>query len=220
MCRVCGRQHGGWRAAGRRRPAATEPREPTRGAVLNELGEPPGVAVVRAAGFAVYALDGEIGHGGKLSSSARENETITSVSISHRVRTTGPAREVKVMSWPADRDHERDPMSIAVSGLSGVLFSEAEQSPEMWELSDEARDLRRDRNVRLVRERAERAVRTTVQVCVEGDDATFAVASDEQGVWSAASVVDEVYVRIVGRGLEPSAIRLKTITDPDAFFSS
>jgi hypothetical protein len=220
MCRVCGRQHGGWRAVGRRRPGAAERSEPRREAVLNELGEPPGLAVVRAAGFAVYALDGEIGHGGKLSSVARENETITSVSISHRVRSAGSAREVKVMSWPAGRDHEREPISIAISGLSGLLFNEAEQSPEMWELSADARDLRRERNVRLVGERAQRATRTTVQVCVDGTDVTFAIASDDQGAWSAASVIDDVQVRIVGRDLEPSALRLQTITDPEAFFSS
>ena len=219
VCRVCGHQHGGWRAAGRRRPSAAERADSTRDNVLDELQPPSGVAVARAAAFAVYALDAETVHDGKLSASSRENGTITSVSISHRIRTRGPARDVKVTSRPADRDLEPDLTSIAVSGLSGLLFNEAEQNPEMRELSPEARDLRRERNVRLVRERAERAARATIEVCVDGRDATFAIARDEQGAWSAASVIDDVYVRIVGRDLEPSGLRLQTITDPDAYFS-
>jgi hypothetical protein len=160
---------------------------PSAGAttVRDELEAPGGLAVVRAAAFAVYALDGETVHGGKLSASARENGTITSVSISHRIGTLGPARDVTVTSRPADRNPELDPTSIAVSGLSGLLFNEAEQNPEMWELSIEARDLRRQRNVGLVRERAERAARATVQVCVDGSDASFAFVRDEQGAWSA-----------------------------------
>jgi hypothetical protein len=220
VCRICGHQHGGWRAAGRRRSSEAEDAASKRDTALDELEEPSGPAVVRAAAFAVYALDMEAVRAGKLAGSARENGTIGSVSISHRIRAAGPPGDVKVTSRPVDRDHQPDPTSIALSGLSGLLFNEAEQNPEMWELSTEARDLRRERNLPLVRERAERAARTNVRLPVDGDDVTFAVARDEQGAWSAASVIDGVQLRIVGRDLEPSVLRLQTITDPDAYFSS
>jgi hypothetical protein len=222
VCGTCGHQWGGWTDTGRRRPGVKNDREQRdRRGLKDELDSD--AEIVRRAQFQVYGLSPELASSRCVSKSGGENSTITTVEISHDVGVGKHPVEICVSSAASPDHGRRDDVSRAAGALAGQLWAdliELGRDDGLFALSREARSLRLEELRSEAHDRAARAGRRQVEMSVDDKRVQFALVCEESGRWCASAVLRDVAVTVASDTLEPAAVHLVGIKDPDSFFST
>jgi hypothetical protein len=216
VCRVCGRQEGGRRSAGRRRD---RPERATR-----PHAHPPGLSddpkpaeVVAATAFDVYALDTAIGGRGQPGGWSWGDQAINEVSIEHTIAAGGLRTTVEVTS--SANDEKRDLRATAVAMLESELLTAALLQLNRSS-SDGAFALAGNAAAREAAGAAQQADVREIELPVASTNLRFTIASTNEPRWVAAAHTAGTQILIKGTTAQPDDMRLILLSDPETYFAA
>jgi hypothetical protein len=182
-------------------------------------------AIVANAGFAVYAIDANLGERSRVNRWGTEGEQDGPASFTHVVVSTRISRRealgtVSVSSSPVDPVHATDSSSEAESGLASVLLDDAMRAGKWQAMPAIERDQGLTEMLDKVGEQAARSESSEVDVTVDGRTVTFALARDIAGAWCAAKDLESVVVKITSHQVDPLShqLALVRIVEPSIYF--
>jgi len=206
VCRHCGRPEGGIQSAGRRRRGRSEPAEDEWELASSNAPDPSKPAeVIRASSFDVYGIDPALAGKRLLYGFGWANDAVDNVSVSYKRKGVNVEVETRYLHpssvWDAP--------ARAKLGLRHMLWKMRPRlSVEADELSQA--DQRR---------KAIRAPVEVIELAVDGQPMEFTVVSDLEVGWYAVACLTSTWLGIEARGIEPAAIRLMPIRDPETYFA-
>jgi hypothetical protein len=182
-------------------------------------------AIVTNAGFAVYALDSNLGGRSRVNRWGTEGEQDGPATFTHVVVSTPISRRdargtISVSSSPVDPVHATDSSSEAASGLASVLLDDAMRAGSWQAMPASERDQDIAEMLDKVSEQAARSESSEVDVTVDGRTVTFALARDIAGAWCAAAALESIVVKITSHQVDPLShqLALVRIVEPSVYF--
>ena len=182
-------------------------------------------AIVTNAGFAVYALDSNLGGRSRVNRWGTEGEQDGPATFTHVVVSTPISRRdargtISVSSSPVHPVHATDSSSEAASGLASVLLDDAMRAGTWQAMPASEREQGLAEMLDKVREQAARSESLEVDVTVDGRTVTFALARDIAGAWCAAAALESVVVKITSHQVDPLSHQLAivSIVEPSVYF--